>query len=86
MKRAKDGSGETRHPLVVVLYQCPEGHLYTPPDREMMIRQDIKCLLCPADPRYFELSPFESMPRTQDEYDLRVLRREDIELYGRTES
>ena len=81
----KHGSGETRHPLVVVLYQCPEGHLYTPPDRETMIRHGIMCLLCPADPARFELVPIEQMPRTAEEYDLRVLRRDDIELYGRKE-
>ena len=81
----KHGNGETRHPLVVALFQCPEGHMVTPPVREFMIRQAILCPLCDADPTRFEYVSVEDLPRTVEEYRLKVLEREEVELYGRKE-
>ena len=79
------GNGETRHPLVVALYGCHEGHMFTPPDRSFMVRQAILCPLCDEAAVNFSPVPIDKLPRSCEEYETRVLAREEIELYGRKE-
>ncbi len=79
-------SGETRHPLVHIMYMDAEGHLVSPPDRRLMMIHGILCPQCDADPFGFVLAGVEDLPRTKEEYDRRVMCREEIELYGRKES